>query len=61
MEFSFGGLIPLWILGAPLIAGFVLMAAAPRHQRRSEPSRDPRVQQPLPHPQPATGPSGYRS
>lgn len=27
---SFGGLIPLWILGAPLLAGLIALLAAPR-------------------------------
>lgn len=36
---SIGGLIPLWILGGPLLAGLVALASLPRPWRRA-PGRD---------------------
>lgn len=40
--FSMGALIPLWILGAPLLGGIILMFTAPTPPSRSD-YRDTRV------------------
>lgn len=37
--YSIGGLIPLWILGGPLLAGLVALASLPKPVRR-QPGRD---------------------
>jgi hypothetical protein len=61
-SFSMGGLIPLWILGAPLLAAVFMLVTTPERSSRSDPrdTRDPRAPQPLRQPVPASGTSAER-